>query len=92
MEPDSLSACADLGRAYYHSGRNQDALVYLEKARAIDDKGDIHYQLAMVLKRLDRPEESEKALRVSNLLRQRASERQQRLRGMAGPGAPSSQQ
>jgi tetratricopeptide (TPR) repeat protein len=90
-EPDSLSACADLGRAYYHLGRNQEALVYLEKARAIDDKGDIHYQLAMVLKRMDRGEEAEKALRASNLLRQRALDRQQRLRGMGDPGTLSAQ-
>ncbi len=84
-EPDSLSACADLGRAYYHLGRYQDALAYLDKARAIDEKGDIHYQLATVLKHLDRPAEAEEALRISKRLRQRALNRQRERRDVADP-------
>ena len=84
-EPDSLSACADLGRAYYHLGRYKEALVYLDKARTIDEKGDIHYQLATVFKRLDRPAEAEEALRVSKLLRERAADRQRRLGRTADP-------
>ena len=79
VDPDSLSACADLGRAYFHLGRNQEAAVYLERARPIDDKGEIHYQLATVLKRLNRKEESDAALRQSTLLRNRQIEREQRL-------------
>ena len=84
-EPDSLSACADLGRAYLHLGRDAQAAVWLEKALPIDEKGDIHYQLATVLKKLGRQPEADEALRVSKLLRTRALERQERLHGTTGP-------
>jgi tetratricopeptide (TPR) repeat protein len=91
MEPDSLSACADLGRAYFHVRRDQEAVMYLEKARPIDQQGDIHYQLATVLKRLGRTSEAVESLRISKLLRQREMDRQQRLRGVVGPDSPSFQ-
>jgi tetratricopeptide (TPR) repeat protein len=81
LEPDSLSACADLGRAYFHLGQYDQALPYLQKARAIDQKGDIHYQLATVLRRLERERDAAEAMRVSDRLRKSELERQERLHG-----------
>ncbi len=81
VEPGSLSACADLGRAYYHLGRYEEALVYLKRARTIDLKGDIHYQIAAILRRLGRDADAEKSLSISTELRTQALLRQQRLTG-----------
>ena len=87
-DPGSLSACADLGRAYFHLGRNQEAAAYLEKARPIDEKGDIHYQLATALDRLGRSAEAAEVRRISQILRTRDFDRQQRLRKGPAPDKP----
>ena len=84
VQPDSLSAAADLGKAYFHLGRYAEALRYLETACAIDERGDVHYQLATALRKLGRSAEAQEALRVSQTLRERQLEREQRLKGV-GP-------
>ena len=86
VDPDSLSACADLGRAYFHLGQNQQAALYLQRATPIDRKGDIHYQLATVLKRLNRNSEADAALEQSRLLRTRELDRERRLRASESAG------
>lgn len=86
VQPDSLSAAADLGKAYFHLDRYTEALSYLEKARPIDERGDIHYQLATALRKLGRGAEAQEALRVSQALRERQLEREQRLKGISPPG------
>jgi tetratricopeptide (TPR) repeat protein len=80
QQPDSLLACADLGKAFFHRGQYAKALPYLEKARSIDERGDVHYQLATVLRELNRPEESRVALETSTELRRRYQERVQRIK------------
>jgi tetratricopeptide (TPR) repeat protein len=80
QQPDSLFACADLGKAYFHAGKYGEAVPYLEKARPIDEKGDLHYQLAAALRALGRPEEAGAALTVSAELRKRSLERDLRLK------------
>ncbi len=79
-QPDSLSAAADLGKAHFHLKQYREALPYLQRARAIDERGDLHFQLATVLKELGRPGESQAALQRSRELRARALEREQRLK------------
>ncbi len=78
-QPDALAAHADLGRAYSHLGQYEDAALELSKAAASDDRGDIHYQLSIVLRKLGRAEEAEAALKKSNAIRQAQLQREQRL-------------
>jgi len=80
QQPDSLFACADLGKAYFHLGRYRAAVPYLQKARPIDERGDLHYQLATALRELHLPKEAAAALEVSAELRRRSLERDQRLK------------
>lgn len=78
-QPDALAAHADLGRAYAHLGRYEEAAKELSKAAAWDDRGDIHYQLSIVLRKLGRAGEAEAALKESNTIRQAQLQREQRL-------------
>jgi tetratricopeptide (TPR) repeat protein len=79
VQPDALAAHADLGRAYSHLGHYGDAVRELEKAAAADERGEIHYQLSIALRKLGRPAEAEIALKESNALRDAELQREQRL-------------
>jgi tetratricopeptide (TPR) repeat protein len=78
-QPDALAARADLGRAYLHLGRYEDAVPELIKASASDERGEIHYELFTALKKLGRNEEAQAALKESSALKQAQLKRAQRL-------------
>lgn len=77
--PDALAARADLGLAYVHTGRFQNAAEELGKALDSDEKGDIHYQFSVALRKLGRKAEADAALRKSVEIREAALKREQRL-------------
>lgn len=77
--PDALAARADLGLAYFHMDRFADAVRELGRALDSDDKGDIHYQLSIALRKLGRAAEADAALQKSVALREAALKREQRL-------------
>jgi tetratricopeptide (TPR) repeat protein len=79
QQPDALAAHADLGRAYSHLGKYEEAALELSKAAAADERGDIHYLLAIVLKKLGRTQEAQAALNKSTAIRQAQLAREQRL-------------
>lgn len=79
VQPDALAAHADLGRAYAHLGQYEQAALELSKAAVSDDRGDIHYQLSIALRKLGRIEEADAALKESNTIRQAQLQREQRL-------------
>lgn len=79
-EPDALAARADLGRAYLHLGEYAKAAEQLRLAAPVDDKGEIHYQLAQALKKLGNRKEAEAAMNRSIEIRRAALERERRLR------------
>ena len=79
-QPDALAARADLGRAYLHLGQYQKAAEQLERAAAADQQGDIHFQLATVLRKLGRNQEADQAMRVSKQIREAELQREQRLK------------
>ncbi|MBV9226473.1 MAG: tetratricopeptide repeat protein [Acidobacteriaceae bacterium] len=78
-QPDALAARADLGRAYIHLGQYQKAVVELTKAGETDERGDIHYQLSIALRKLGRTQEADAALKRSTEIRQSQLRREQRL-------------
>ena len=55
-------ARALLGRAYVQAGRYGEAVPHLEASLAIDEDGDVHYQLARAYQALGRQDEAQKAL------------------------------
>jgi tetratricopeptide (TPR) repeat protein len=78
-QPDALAARADLGRAYVHLGQYKSAVVELTKAAETDERGDIHYQLSIALRKLGRTQEAEAALKRSTEIRESRLSREQRL-------------
>lgn len=78
-QPDALAAHADLGRAYFHLEQYENAATEMSKAAAIDERGDIHYQLSICLRKLGRGNEADAALKKSQELRKAELEREQRL-------------
>jgi len=78
-QPDALAAHADLGRAYFHLEQYANAAVELEKAAIIDERGDIHYQLSVCLRKLGRTQEADSALKRSQEIREGQLERERRL-------------
>ena len=58
MQPDALAAHADLGRAYIHLKLYEEAAQELSKAAASDERGEIHYQLSVALRKLGRTQGS----------------------------------
>jgi tetratricopeptide (TPR) repeat protein len=78
-QPDALAAHADLGRAYFHLEQYENAAAELSKAAAIDERGDIHYQLSVCLRKLGRAAEADAALKKSQELRKAQLQREQRL-------------
>ncbi len=79
-QPDALAARADLGRAYLHLGQYQKAAEQLERAAAADRQGDIHFQLATVLRKLGRNQQADQVMRVSKQIREAELQREQRLK------------
>lgn len=78
-QPNALAAHADLGRAYFHLEQYANAVPELNKAAAIDEHGDIHYQLSVCLRKLGRSEKADSALKRSQEIRQAELERERRL-------------
>jgi tetratricopeptide (TPR) repeat protein len=78
-QPDALAAHADLGRAYFHLEQYANAAIELEKAAAVDERGDIHYQLSVSLRKLGRTQEADSALKRSQEIREAQLERERRL-------------
>jgi tetratricopeptide (TPR) repeat protein len=79
VQPDALAAHADLGRAYIHLKLYEEAAQELSKAAASDERGEIHYQLSVALRKLGRTQEADLALAESNAIRQSQHGREQRL-------------
>jgi len=77
--PDALAARADLGLACFHTGSYEEAAAELTKALDTDDKGELHYQLSMALRKLGRTVEADAALAKSVEIREAALKREQRL-------------
>ncbi len=78
-QPDALAARADLGRAYAHLRQYDNAVAELTKAADADERGDIHYQLSIALRKLGRTQEAYAALQKSTEIRQSQLQREQRL-------------
>ncbi len=79
-QPDALAAHADLGRAYLHSGQYEKAVAELTQAGEADERGEVHYQLSIALRKLGRTAEAESAVRKSTEMREAQSRREQHLR------------
>ena len=79
-QPDALAARADLGRAYSHLGQYRKAAAELARAAVSDERGDVHYQLSVALRKLGRAQEADAALRVSTELRDAQLRREQALK------------
>ena len=71
LKPQSAAAHAALGRAYRAAGDNDEALRHLSKGAASDPDGSVHYQLFLLYRDLDRPDEARAALATSQRLRAR---------------------
>ena len=78
-QPDALAAHADLGRAYLRLQQYANAAAELRKAAAADDRGEIHYQLSIALRKLGRAQEADAALKESADIRKAQALRDQRL-------------
>jgi tetratricopeptide (TPR) repeat protein len=78
-QPDALAARADLGRAYSHLGMYRDAIPELQKAASSDERGDIHYELSVALRKIGSSKEADAALEESNAIRKAQLERERRL-------------
>ena len=79
IQPDQLMARADLGKAYLHLQRFAEAAAQLEEALAVDRYGDVHFQLATALQKLERGPEAAAALAESKRIRDRERQREQKL-------------
>ncbi len=78
-QPDALAAHADLGRAYLHLGRYENAVIELTRAAESDERGDVHYQLSLALRKLGRMEEADSALKKSTQIREAELQRERQL-------------
>lgn len=66
-----LRAHEALGKAYFSTGRTQDAIEELRQALPADRDGSIHYQLYLAYKKAGDTSSAKVALRESDLLRER---------------------
>ena len=78
-QPDALSARADLGRAYLHLEKFEDAARELRLALPADLQGEIHYQLSIALRKLGRLQEADETLHKSTEIRHNELQREQHL-------------
>jgi tetratricopeptide (TPR) repeat protein len=78
-QPNALAARADLGLAYAHLRQYDKAVAELTKAADADERGDIHYQLSIALRKLGRMHEADAALGKSTEIRESQLKREQRL-------------
>jgi tetratricopeptide (TPR) repeat protein len=78
-QPDALAAHGDLGRAYLHLGQFQEAVTELSRAAPGDERGEVHYQLSVALRKLRRTKEADEALKASEAIRQAQLAREERL-------------
>ena len=78
-QPDALSARADLGRAYLHLKKFEEAARELKLALPVDTGGEIHYQLSIALRKLGHAQEADGALHKSAEIRRAELQREQRL-------------
>ena len=69
LKPKSAAAHVALGRAYRSAGNTEEALRHLSKGAATDPDGTVHYQLFLLYRELNRPEEARAALATSQRLR-----------------------
>ena len=72
LSPKLEDAYVLLGKAYRLLGKLELALSHLEKGAAQDQDGSIHYQMAMLYRRLKQTDKSREALEKSQELRTRA--------------------
>jgi tetratricopeptide (TPR) repeat protein len=79
-QPDALAAHADLGRAYLHLGQYKDAVAELTRAAESDERGDVHYQLSIALRKLGRIEEADSAMKKSTELREAQLQHERQLK------------
>lgn len=79
LQPDALAAHADLGQAYMHLGNYEAAVKELSTAAPSDERGDLHYQLSIALRKLGRTEEANAALKQSTAIRQAQLQLEQQL-------------
>jgi tetratricopeptide (TPR) repeat protein len=77
-QPNALAARADLGRAYSHLGQYDKAAVELTKASEADERGDVHYQLSIALRKLGRIAEADAALKQSTAIREAQLQHEER--------------
>jgi tetratricopeptide (TPR) repeat protein len=77
LDPGLLEAHAAMGRAYMRLKQPERARPELEKALAIDVHGDLHFLLFVAYRDLGKPDLAQKALAVSQELRENAAARQQ---------------
>ena len=69
LKPKSAAAHVALGRAYRIAGNNEEALRHLSMGTASDLDGSVHYQLFLLYRELNRPDEARAALATSQQLR-----------------------
>ena len=71
LSPDLDNAYVLLGKAYRSLGDLELALANLEKGASLDKDGSIHYQMAMLYRRLKQTDKAREALRKSQELRRK---------------------
>ena len=69
LKPQSAAAHVALGRVYRTAGKRKEALHHLSIGAAADPDGSVHYQLFLLYRELDRPQEARTALAKSQQLR-----------------------
>ena len=72
-----IDAHAKLGKALAMLGRFEEAVSHLEHASSLDRDGSIHYQMAMLYRRLGREEKYAASLKESQRLRSEELKKQE---------------
>jgi tetratricopeptide (TPR) repeat protein len=79
-QPDAVAAHADLGRAYLHLGKYENAAIELERGADSDERGEVHYQLSIALRKLGRIEEANSTMKKSTEIRKAQLKRERELK------------
>ena len=69
LNPELTQARLLLGKAYRMAGNDTEALLHLEKGSSADTDGTVHYQLFLLYRKLNKPQEAKAALQKSQQLR-----------------------